>query len=149
MENSKNYVVVAAHCNVAHRATRLKRGDVKPASYFEVEQLRRLIQGGYLAEHTALAGEPNDPPAGEPNDPPAGEPSDPPAGEPSDPPAGEPSDPPAGEPSDPPAGEPTKFDAEKATVSELKIELTKLNIPFTASALKADLVKAYTDSFLN
>ncbi len=125
MENSKNYVVVASHCNVAHRATRLKRGDVKPASYFEVEQLRRLIQGGYLAEHTALAGEPNDPPAGEP------------------------SDPPAGEPSDPPAGEPTKFDAEKATVSELKIELTKLNIPFTASALKADLVKAYNDSFLN
>lgn len=136
MENNKNYIVIAAHCNVAHRRARLKRGDVKPASYFEVDQLNRLVQAKYLAEHTGEVAEP----AGEPTDPPVG---DPPAGEPNDPPAG---DPPAG---DPPAGEPTKFDAEKATVSELKIELTKLNIPFAASALKADLVKAYNDSFLN
>ena len=121
MENNKNYIVIAAHCNVAHRRTRLQRGDIKPASYFEVEQLDRLVAGKYLAVHTGdvatVASE-------------------------------VPEVPEVPEAPEVPATEPNKFDAEKATVAELKIELTRLNIPFTASALKGDLVKAYNDSFL-
>ena len=118
MENNKNYIVIAAHCNVAHRRERLKRGDIKPASYFEVDQLNRLVAGKYLAVHTGEGA------------------------------TVVPEVPEVLEVPEVPATEPTKFDAEKATVAELKIELTRLNIPFTASALKGDLVKAYNDSFL-
>jgi hypothetical protein len=113
MENNKTYIVIAAHCNVVHRRTTLKRGEIKPASYFEHDQLARLVSNGYLVEHAAEASAPEVP-----------------------------------EVPEVPAVEPSKFDAEKATVAELKIELTKLNIPFTASALKSDLVKAYNDNFL-
>jgi len=119
MENNKTYIVIAAHCNVVHRRTTLKRGEIKPASYFEHDQLARLVSNGYLAEHAAEASAPEVPELPE-----------------------------LPELPEIPAVEPSKFDAEKATVAELKIELTKLNIPFTASALKSDLVKAYNDSFL-
>ena len=106
---------------MAHRRERLKRGDIKPASYFEVDQLNRLVAGKYLAVHTGEGATvvPEVPEVPEVLEVP-----------------------------EVPATEPTKFDAEKATVAELKIELTRLNIPFTASALKGDLVKAYNDSFL-
>jgi len=43
-----NYIVIASLCIVAHRRTRLKRGDIKPESYFERSQIKRLLDMKFI-----------------------------------------------------------------------------------------------------